>query len=132
MNTLCIFGEKNMKTLFRFAAPALCAVMAALPAASAALITTNDQLADTITLNSQDGKGFREAIVDIVDYFLSFAGLLAVIFIVYAGVLMIQAQGEDEDTEKGKKILTWAVLGLLVIMLSYAIVRMVVSASGSA
>ena len=128
-----------MKTLFRFAAPALCAVMAALPAAgaTAGLLSTSDRPADTVialdgTTYSDDEGGFRDLIVDIMDYFLAFAGLLAVIFIVYAGVLMIQAQGEDEDTEKGKKILTWAVLGLLLIMLSYAIVRMVVSVPGSA
>ena len=124
-----------MKTLFRFAAPALCAVMAALPVAgaTAGLLSADDRPTDTVIEVTGDdgGLAFRKLIVSIVDYFLGFAGLLAVVFIVYAGVLMIQAQGEDEDTEKGKKILTWAVLGLLLIMLSYAIVRMVVSVPGS-
>ena len=116
-----------MKQLFRLVAPALCAVMAALPQASAKLLKDEDR--PTEAISASNGEDFRTAVVSIVDYFLGFAGLLAVIFIVYAGVLMIQAQGEDEDTEKGKKILTWAVLGLLLIMLSYAIVRMVVSAA---
>ena len=128
MNTVLFhFSNKVMKQLFRLIAPALCAVMAALPQASAALLTIDDKPAEAI--NADGDRGFRGAVVDIVDYFLGFAGLLAVVFIVYAGVLMIQAQGEDEDTEKGKKILTWAVLGLLLIMLSYAIVQMVVSAA---
>ena len=114
-----------MKQLFRLVAPALCAVMAFVPHA-AALLNDGDRPSDAI--NVTDGEGFRGAIIALVNYFLGFAGLMAVIFIVYAGVLMIQAQGEDEDTEKGKKILTWAVLGLLLIMLSYAIVTMVVDA----
>ena len=115
-----------MKTLFRFAAPALCTVMAALPTAGAALLSASDRPSDAVDVSG--GEGFRGAVVAFINYFLGFAGLMAVIFIVYAGVLMIQAQGEDEDTEKGKKILTWAVLGLLLIMLSYAIVTMVVGA----
>ena len=125
--------KTNVKQLFRLAAPALCAVMAALPAAgaTAGLLSSSDRPATTVIDADSATNGFRGIIVNIVDYFLGFAGLLAVVFIVYAGVLMIQAQGEDEDTEKGKKILTWAVLGLLLIMLSYAIVQMVVSVPGA-
>lgn len=70
----------------------------------------------------------KDAVRGFLNYFLGFLGLLAVIFIVYAGVLMVTASGNEEQTNKAKKILLWAGAGILIVMLSYAIVRMVVGA----
>ncbi len=70
--------------------------------------------------------GFREAIIGFVNYFLSFLGLLAVIFVIYAGILMLTSAGNEENTEKGKKILIWAGIGIIVVLLSFAIVRLFV------
>ena len=75
---------------------------------------------------------FRSAATSFLNYFLGFLGLIAVVMIVYAGVLMVTAQGEEEQLGKGKKIILWAVIGLVVIMLSYAIVTMVVGAGDTA
>jgi len=72
--------------------------------------------------------GFRETIVSYINYFLGFLGLLAVIMIIYAGILLVTAQGEEEQIGKGKKIITWAAIGLIVIMLSFVIVRFIAGA----
>ncbi len=69
---------------------------------------------------------FRGTVVSYLNYFLGFLGLLAVLMIVYAGILLVTAQGEEEQVGKGKKIILWAAIGLIVIMLSFAIVRVVV------
>jgi len=74
---------------------------------------------------------FRTAIRGFINYFLGFLGLIAVGMVVYAGVLMVTAQGEEEQVGKGKKILIWASAGIVLIMLSYAIVTVIIGAGDS-
>lgn len=57
---------------------------------------------------------------------LVFAGTLTIVFLMAAGADYILAFGKDERIERGKRALFWAVLGLVVIMASYAIVQAVV------
>ncbi len=66
---------------------------------------------------------------------LYFASPLAIFFIALAGFKMVTGGAESESLEEGKKGLTWSVIGLLVIILSYSIVRFVINliiTSGSA
>jgi len=90
---------------------------------SADLISPSDAPTDVIQNTS-----FRDSVIGVVNYFLTFTGLIAVIFVIYAGILMITAQGEDDQVEKGKKILTYAAIGIIVILLSYSIVNFVIFA----
>jgi len=58
---------------------------------------------------------------------LYFASPVAVIFIVVSAFTMVTGGADSEKIEQSKKSLTWAVIGLLVIILSYSIVRAVIS-----
>jgi len=75
---------------------------------------------------------FRGVIVTFINYFLTFVGLIAVAFIIWAGVLMIIDGGDEESVGKAKKILIWAAVGLLLVMLSFAIVNFVIRAGSAA
>lgn len=70
---------------------------------------------------------FRTAVQGFMNYFLGFLGLIAVIFVIYAGILMVTAQGEEDQVEKGKKILIWAAAGIIIVLLSYTMVRMILT-----
>ncbi len=74
-------------------------------------------------------KPLGSAVIDIVNYFMGFLGLVAVVFIIYAGVLMVTSAGNEEALTKGKKIITYAAIGFMVIILSYSIVRFLVGAA---
>lgn len=67
-------------------------------------------------------------IVAIVNVLLSFVALVAVIVIIYAGVKYITAAGDEQAAGEAKKIILYAVIGLIVIGLSAAIVNFVVLA----
>ncbi|MEK7146138.1 MAG: hypothetical protein AAB802_03045 [Patescibacteria group bacterium] len=54
---------------------------------------------------------------------LLFAGAVTILFLIIAGANYIFAFGKDERIEKGKRGIFWAIVGLLIIMLSYSIVR---------
>ena len=58
---------------------------------------------------------------------LSFAGVIAVVFIIVGGYMYLTSAGNEEAAEKGRKVLTNAIIGLIIIILSAAIVRIVVN-----
>ncbi len=61
--------------------------------------------------------------------FLGFIALASVIFIIYGGLQMHIALGNDEAIGKAKKTLTWAVGGLVVAMMAGAIVTIITKIS---
>ncbi len=69
---------------------------------------------------------FREFVVNIVNFALSFLGLLAVLIVIYGGVLYVTSAGEEEATQKGKKAITFAAIGLLIVLGSYAFVNTII------
>jgi hypothetical protein len=59
---------------------------------------------------------------------LGAAGLLAVFFIIFAGFQYLTSRGNEEQAQASKKTLTNAIIGLVIIILSYVIVVVVARA----
>lgn len=57
----------------------------------------------------------------IINYFLTLLGLVTFIFLVYGGIMILTAQGNDEKVTEARKIIMYAILGVIVIVLAYAI-----------
>ncbi len=70
-------------------------------------------------------KDLNVLIIGWVNFFLILVGVIAVIVIIYAGFLYITTGAED-GAEKAKKIVLYAVLGILLILASYAIVNTII------
>lgn len=64
-------------------------------------------------------------LVNIMKGFLGIIAVWAVAFIVIGGFRMVVSSGNEEAVLAAKKTITWAVLGLLVAVLSFAIVAIV-------
>lgn len=60
---------------------------------------------------------------NVISQVLLFAGAVSIIFLMISGANYILAFGKDERIEKGKRGIFWSLMGLLVILLSYSIVR---------
>lgn len=70
----------------------------------------------------------RGLVLTIINFVLTFLGVLAVIMIIYGGMLYVTAGGAQEKVDKGKKILMYTVVGIVIIMLSFVIVNAVLGA----
>ncbi len=70
----------------------------------------------------------RNLILTIVNFFLGFLGLIAVLMVIYGGVLIVTSSGDPGKADKGKKILTYAAMGIIIILLSFAIVSTILGA----
>ncbi len=58
----------------------------------------------------------------VIQLVLGVTGSLAIIAFTTGGVMMVAAQGSEEMISKGKDIIFWSVLALLIIAASYALV----------
>lgn len=70
----------------------------------------------------------RLIITSIVQIALGFLGVLAVLLILYAGWLWMSAAGDDRKIETARDLIKNAVIGLLIILSSFAIVTFILRA----
>ena len=84
-----------------------------------------EDIGDEAGLGQQD---LRVIIARIIRVFLTLLGMVAVIIVIYAGFLWMTAAGNDEKVDKAKRILLQGVIGLTIILLSYAITTFVFNA----
>ncbi|MBI5413066.1 PKD domain-containing protein [Candidatus Peregrinibacteria bacterium] len=72
----------------------------------------------------------REFIVNVVNFALGFLGLISLVIIIYGGFMYVTAAGNEEQAGKGKKAITYALIGIIIILASYAIVRTALTIGG--
>jgi hypothetical protein len=57
-------------------------------------------------------------IIRIINYILTFLGVIFILMIIYGGFMWMTAAGNEERVKKGKGILQTAIIGLTIIVLS--------------
>lgn len=72
----------------------------------------------------------RESIMRIVNYFLTFLGLIASLMFIYAGVRLIIGAGDEDSVTNMKNILIYSIVGIMLVLLSFTIVRWIFGAVG--
>jgi len=99
-------------------------------------VKTNDPLIPTIVVpKTSEGKPSKLGVVaqlpasdwsillaNIIKFILAITGSLALISFTYGGVKMVTAQGKEDEIGKGKTVIFWSILALIIIAISYAIV----------
>jgi len=80
--------------------------------------------------NNNTTNNIQTLIGTIIKAVLGVVGSLALVMFIYGGLLWMTAAGNTERVEKGKKTIVWAVLGLVVIFTSYALVKFILLAIG--
>lgn len=76
----------------------------------------------------QAEKPVRERVLDVVNYILTFVGLIAVVMMIFFGFLWLTSGGNDEQVERGKKGVIYVALGILLILFAYVLVDFFISA----
>lgn len=113
------FPQPLMKKL---ATAALSAVLA-----SQMFITRTFALVDNsggITGLSQQ-TDLQAVIVNVVGRVLDFILLIAVVFVIIAGIRLIVSSGDEGEKDKAKKTIIYVIVGIIVILLARVIVLFV-------
>jgi len=67
---------------------------------------------------------------NIVNVILIIVGILAVIYLIYGGIMYVTAGGDAEKANKGRIAITNAIIGIVIIMLALAIYNFVIKGVG--
>lgn len=70
-------------------------------------------------------------ITNIINFGMGFLGLIAVLIIIKAGFQLLTAGGSDDAIKDAKKLLTQAIVGLIIIMASWGIASWLVTVVGT-
>lgn len=64
----------------------------------------------------------QELVTSVVNWLLGITSAVVVLFLVYGGIMYITASGDENQVEKSKKIITYAIIGLFLVLISYSVV----------
>ena len=106
---------------------------------SLSTVTVNAQNLDVWgnTQNSYANIGLsdtdpRDVVANVIKVVLGFLGTIAVVLIIVAGFQWMTAAGSEDKIAKAKKIMTAAVIGLVIVLMAYALSTFVINAIISA
>lgn len=94
----------------------------------------NSKLCTGTGLNCNAGQDVNSLIKTVINWLLGIAFGVAVLFLIIGGFWYITSAGNEETAEKGKNTAINAIIGIVMIILSYVIVNVVanlVSKAGS-
>jgi Zn-dependent protease with chaperone function len=113
-----------MKKILTISALAVIFTLTVVPA----LALTSDQLGlqygTALGLGTRD---IRNGVMSIIQYALGFLGIIAIVLMLYGGFLWLTSAGNEEKVGQAKKVIIAAVIGLVIIFVSYALATFVIT-----
>jgi hypothetical protein len=104
----------------------------------AAMINVHFSMADTTgTVNSPSSQSLTNPLGDIdspnaligkvINSIIGVVGSIALLMFIYGGFVWMLSGGNPNKIKQGREIIVWSILGLAVILFSYALVRMTIN-----
>jgi sterol desaturase/sphingolipid hydroxylase (fatty acid hydroxylase superfamily) len=78
-------------------------------------------------LNTTDPKILITRIIQVV---IGFVGVITLGMFIFGGLVWMTSAGNEDKVKKGKGILIWTILGLVVILTSYVILTFFINSIG--
>ncbi|MCK5122934.1 MAG: hypothetical protein KAQ87_02195 [Candidatus Pacebacteria bacterium] len=70
---------------------------------------------------------FDSAVINLTNWVLGFVAMIAVLMIVFGGVMYIGSAGDETKATTGKRTITYALIGLIIAGIAYALVNIIVT-----
>lgn len=64
---------------------------------------------------------FVHLVDNIFEWILSIGGAVALFMLIYGGIMYMNSTGDEQKATKAKKIVYWALGGLMLLLLAYSI-----------
>lgn len=75
--------------------------------------------------NPLETDDFTELLGNFLEWLLGIVGSIALLMLIYGGVVYMSANGDPQKAETGKRIVIWTIGGLMIVLLSYSILSTV-------
>lgn len=73
--------------------------------------------------NPLETDDFTMLITNFLQWLLGIAGGVALLMLIYGGITYITSIGDQQKMESGKRIITWTIFGLIIILVSFSILQ---------
>jgi len=73
-------------------------------------------------------RTLESTVVLVINGILGLLGIIFLVLVLYAGFLWMTAAGNEDQVTKAKSILTTSIIGIVIIVAAYAIVKFVLDA----
>jgi hypothetical protein len=94
-------------------------------AAAGALDNVCEDNTDSAVCKNKDSITTASLVSTIVNALLYLVGVVSVVMIIFGGIQFTTSQGNSANVAKAKNTITYAVIGLVVAFLAYAIINWV-------
>jgi len=116
---------------FLFSVPAALAQETPTPNTDAD-VTKHPNVAEPITITNPLNVSTPQLLIGrVINSILGVVGSLALVMFVYGGLIWMTSSGSSDQVKKGKDILIWAAVGLVIIFSAYGIIRFVIQGVGA-
>lgn len=93
------------------------------------IVLAQSSMSDILSAAGETGAGFSAAtktslseyVGSIIQYLLSFLGVIFICLIIYGGFLWMTARGDSEQITKAKDIIISSVIGLVIVISAYTL-----------
>lgn len=76
-------------------------------------------------------RTLSEYVQDVVIYILTFVSIIAVIYIIYAGFMILIGNGDDEKVKKSKQTIIYVAVWMVLIWLAWPITALILDILGA-
>lgn len=95
------------------------------------LASWTNEVKNTV-IGIETNRKFSEYVQDIVIYLLSFVSIIAVIYMIYWGFIMMISAWDEEKLKKTKNIIIYVIVWMTIMWLAYSIVLWLFDVFGNA
>jgi hypothetical protein len=96
------------------------------PVLSAITVTLSTSASYALSVRDIKDITLEGGILSVTNAILALVGIVAVLFLIIGGFRYVTASGNPEQIEGAKKTIMYAVVGLIVVILAYAIVNYII------
>ncbi len=121
--------RKGVSTMKRFTQGLLGVALMLTPRAVFAVSGGTGLGSNTLPLpdNLPAQTSFLDLLTFIINFLLGFVGTLAVLMLIWGGFRYLTSSGKSDATKDAKNTILYAIIGIVIILLSYAIVNTLTS-----
>ena len=123
-------AQKTMEIINQKEIAIKSAIVGVLAVLSSMFLFINNALAKGFEMGSKPAgvpTDFDSAVLNLTNWILGFVAMIAVLAIVWGGVMYIASAGDETKATTGKRVVTYALIGLVIAGIAYALVNVIVT-----
>ncbi len=123
-------AQKTMEIINQKEIAIKSAIVGALAVLSSMFLFINNAFAEGFEMGDPpEGVplSFDNAVLNLTNWILGFVAMIAVLAVVWGGVMYIASAGDETKATTGKRVVTYALIGLVIAGIAYALVNVIVT-----